>query len=90
MFKCLQGSLSANTKFFHAIEAPSSTAMFSNTTENLTDNSKSSKNSTTESFTDAMETATATTTYFPFILGEQRIDRIKDDPKLNDGSKLYS
>ena len=90
MFKCLQGSLSANTKFFHAIEAPSSTAMFSTTTENLSDNSKSSKSSKTESSTDAMETATATTTYFPFILGEQRIDWIKDDPKLNDGSKLYS
>ena len=89
MFKCLQGSLSANTKFFHAIEAPSSTAMFSNTTENLTDNSKSSKNSTTESFTDAMETATATTTYFPFILGEQRNDHGSDEPSFDYGSKLY-
>ena len=60
--------------------------MSSNTTENLNDNSKTSMSSTKESSTDTMETATATTTYFPFILGEQRNAHGRDDPKLNHGS----
>ena len=61
--------------------------MSSNTTENLNDTSKITKSSTRGSSTDTMETAT--TTYFPFILGEQRNDHGRDDPKLNYGSKLW-
>ena len=61
--------------------------MLPNPTENLNDDSISSKSSTRGSSNDTMETAT--TTYFPFILGEQRNDHGRDDPKLNYGSKLW-
>ena len=63
--------------------------MSSNTTENLNETSKITKSSTRGPSTDAIETATATTTYFPFILGEQRNDHRSDEPNLNYGSKLY-
>ena len=61
--------------------------MLSSTTKKLNDNSTSSKSSTRGSSTKAMETAT--TTYFPFILGEQRNDHGRDDPELNYRSKLW-
>ena len=63
--------------------------MSSNTTENLNETSKITKSSTRRSSTHAIGTSTATTTYFPFILGEQRIDHGSDVPNLNYGSKLY-
>lgn len=63
--------------------------MSSNTTENRNETSKITKSSTRGSSTHAIETSTATTTYFPFILGEQRNDHEGDVPNLNYGSKLY-
>ena len=71
---------------FHFIEVTNITAMLPNPTENLNDDSISSKSSTRGSSTDTMETAT--TTYFPFILGEQRNDHGSDELSLNNGSKL--
>ena len=62
--------------------------MSSNTTDNLNETVKITKSSTRGSSTDAIETATATTTYFPFILGEQRNDHGSDELSLNNGSKL--
>ena len=61
--------------------------MLPNPTENLNDDSISSKSSTRGSSTDTMETATIT--YFPFILGEQRNDHGSDEPSFDYGSKLY-
>ena len=74
---------------FNLIEVTNVTTMSSNTTDNLNETVKITKSSTRGSSAHTIQTSTATTTYFPFILGEQRNDHRSDVPNLNYGSKLY-